>query len=212
MISRRLFTCAALGFGLTAVSTLTATAGDEKLYEGVFHPDSSFVRIVAPDQAFAVINEVSLRDFETGVSSYVNVMPGQVEVVLPTASLVFEADPATHYTILMAEGADPTVLKDDLTLSPSRADVTVYNLSDVEDLNLFVPAAKAVAIAGIAPAHGQSVALKAPLTLDFDLRSGEDTIASVAQVGLERKAGMSFLVMQGEGGYSALAVPNRYLR
>ena len=55
-----------------------------------------------------------------------------------------------------------------------------------------------------------AVALKAPLTLDFELRADGETLASVAAVELKRKAGVSIVLTELDGAYTAVAVPNSY--
>lgn len=208
MISRRIALYSLVG-ALT-LPALGAWAGDDGLYEGVFDPDSSFVRVVAPGQSFASIDDTTIRDLDGGVSAYVNVMPGQIEVTMPDGSTTVDVQPASHYTVVMAQGSQPVVLQDEITQSPSRADISVYNLSSRNDVELFVPAAKAVAIEGVGPEGGKSVAIKAPLTLDLEMRADEEVLASVAQVALERKAGMSLVLTEADGGFTATAVPNSY--
>ncbi len=68
------------------------------------------------------------------------------------------------------------------------------------------------AIEGLEPAQSRSVALKAPLTLDFELRDGTEALATVAAVELKRKTGVTIVLTELDGAYFAAAVPNIYIR
>ncbi|CUH80079.1 alginate O-acetyltransferase AlgF [Tropicibacter naphthalenivorans] len=213
MMDRR--TCLAALGALVALPMGLASpahAGDGALYKDVFDPNSSFVRIVAPGQTFGSIDGKSLDALTNGVSGYVNVMPGAIPVVFSDGSLDVEVAPSKHYTVVKMEGQEPQVFEDALELSPAKADVSVVNLTTQGDVNLYVPLAKAVAIKAVPAADVRSIALKAPLTLDFDLRSGEDALASVAAVELKRKAGVTIVLNQTGAGYDAFAVANSYER
>lgn len=198
---------------ITLISTAlvsTAWANDAGLYEGVFDPNSSFIRVLAPSQTFASIDGTTVRDFEAGLSSYVNVMPGSVDVVMSEVSATIAVDPSKHYTVVYREGGDAIVMEDAIIQSPSKADILFYNLSDTSDLKLYVPLAKATAIDDVDAVGAKAVALKAPLTLDFEVRADSDSIASVSAVELKRKAGVSLVLGQTGDAYSISAVANTY--
>ncbi len=202
-------------FVLAGVLALSAAAGqafaqDDGLYQDVFDPNSSFIRVLAPGEAFATVDGTEVRNLDEGVSSYVNVMPGTIEVALPSATTSIEVAPSSYYTVVLSETGEPEVLTDEMVNSPSKSDVSFYNLTGNDAVELYVPAAKAVAIEDVAPGLGKSVALKAPLTLDFELRAGGETLASVAAVELKRKAGVSIVLTELDGAYTAVAVPNSY--
>ena len=85
---------------------------------------------------------------------------------------------------------------------------TIDNLSDKPMIDLFVPAASAVAVPGVGVNSSASVALKAPLTLDFEVREGETVLATLAAVDLERRAGVA-IVFRGSGGtYDVVMEPS----
>ena len=200
--------------GMLALSAATGPviAQDDGLYQDVFDPNSSFIRVLAPDEAFATVDGTEVRNLDEGVSSYVNVMPGSVEVALPSATTSIEVAPSSYYTVVLSEAGEPEVLTDTMVNSPSKSDVSFYNLTGNDAVGLYVPAAKAVAIGDVAPGLGKSVALKAPLTLDFELRADGETLASVAAVELKRKAGVSIVLTELDGAYTAVAVPNSYIQ
>ncbi|PRY77778.1 alginate O-acetyltransferase complex protein AlgF [Yoonia maritima] len=199
----------ALAAILTQVSPALA---DDGLYQDVADPNSSFVRVVAPGQTVASINGESVSDIASGVSDYVNVMPGEIDVVVPNGTGVVEVGPSAYYTVLFTEDGQTEIVTDDITNSPSKADISIYNLTDTPSIDVFVPQANAVAVEGIEAMQGQSVAIKAPLTLDFELRSGDEVLATVSEVELIRNAGVSIVLLQTDDGYSAFATDNSYLK
>ncbi|WP_394181594.1 alginate O-acetyltransferase AlgF [Yoonia maritima] len=194
------------------LAQVSPSLADDGLYQDVADPNSSFVRVVAPGQTVASINGESVRDIASGVSDYVNVMPGEIDVVLPNGTGVVEVGPSAYYTVLFTDDGQTEVITDDITNSPSKADISVYNLTDTPGIDVFVPQANAVALEGIEAMQGQSIAIKAPLTLDFELRTGDEVLATVSQVDLVRNAGVSIVLLQTDDGYSAFATENSYLK
>lgn len=193
-----------------ATLAMPALAADDGLYPDVFDPNSGFVRVLAPGERFATIDGKTLRDLEAGVSAYVNVMPGDVEVALSTGTTRIAVAPGAYYTVVLTDGAAPKILQDAMENSPAKSDVAFYNLTGDDAVELYVPLAKATAIGDVPAFSGKSVALKAPLTLDFELRAGGATLASVEAVELKRKAGVSIILTELDGAYRAFAAPNVY--
>ena len=193
---------------LVATATM-AFAQDASLYEDVANPNSSFVRVVDASASVAVIQSASFDRVEKGVTPYV-VIDGETEVSITSGeTTATEAiQPATFYSFVVgADGASALVV-DKITRNPAQADVTFYNLSDIALADLYVPQAKAIAIEGVAPSTGGAVALKAPLTLDFEIRDGETVVATVPAVALKRREGVA-IVLSGTGGsYTATVSPN----
>lgn len=211
MIDRRRFIASGLAIATGAATSTTAfAAGDAGLYQDVFDPQSSFIRVLAPGQSFASVGGTRLTDFVAGLSAYVNVMPGTVSVTHMGGATDLNIAPSTHYTVVLQEGAAPLVLMDDLKLNPAKSDVSLYNLTTRDGIDLFVPAARAIALKAVPVSGSKSVALKAPLTLDFDFRVGEETLASVAGVELKRRAGVSVVLTSANNVFDAVAVQNTY--
>lgn len=209
MFNRRTFMTTTLTVGLMGTSVF---AGDEGLYQDAFDPQSSFVRVLSPEQTFASIGGKRITDYNGGLSSYVNVMPGSIELTHSGGTLPLSIAPSTHYTVVLQAGASPTVLTDTLELNPAKADVALYNLSNEGDVALYVPAARAEALKAVGAGATKAVALKAPLTLDFEMRRQGQTLAAVQGVALKRRGGVSFVLTSASGGYTAAAVANSYLR
>jgi hypothetical protein len=186
-----------------------ALAQDASLYEDVANPDASFVRVVDARSSVAVIQSASFDRIEAGVTPYV-VIDGDTEVRITSGEkTVTEAiQPATFYSFVVGADGTSALVVDKITRNPAQADVTFYNLSDIALADLYVPQAKAIAIEGIAPSAGGAVALKAPLTLDFEIRDGETVVATLPAVDLKRREGVA-IVLSGTGGsYTATVTPN----
>lgn len=202
------------GFGLLATLTLATSAtaqADDGLYEAARDPDASFVRLIVPGKSFGTVAAAGISDLENGVSAYINVEPGEVRVAVEGAEGSFTVEPRSFYSVVLSADGTPTALPDALVENPAKADVSFFNLTDLDGVDLFVPRAKANVAQGVAAGSNSSVAVKAPLTLDFEVRSGEEVLATVASVSLERKAGITIIVTGSGGSYKAFAQENSFI-
>lgn len=184
----------------------TASAQDASLYEDVANPDASFVRVVDASSPVAVIQSVSFDSIEAGVTPYV-VIDGASEVKITSGETTATepVQPATFYSFVVGADGTSALVVDKITRNPAQADVTFYNLSDIASADLYVPQAKAMAIEGVKPSDGGAVALKAPLTLDFEIRDGATVVAKVAAVALKRREGVAIVLSGSGGSYTATA-------
>jgi hypothetical protein len=191
----------------------TALAQDASLYEDVANPDSTFVRVVDAKSPVAMIQAVSFDSIVAGVTPYV-VIDGETEVKITAGELsaTETVEPATFYSFVVGADGSSALVVDKITRNPAQADVTFYNLSDIPSADLYAPQAKAIAIEGVGVNEGGAVALKAPLTLDFEVRDGETVVATVPAVDLKRREGVA-IVLSGTGGtYTASVTPNALAR
>lgn len=198
---------------LAVLAAPAALAQDAGLYEDVANPDASFVRVVDTGSATIMIQQASFADLTGGVTPYV-VIDGKAEVQIVTgaATATEPVKPATFYSYVVGADGKGVMVTDKITRSPAQADVTFYNLSDVPTVDLYAPQAKAVAVGGVAMGNGGSVALKAPLTLDFEVRSGDKVLASVPLVALVRREGVAIVFAGSGGAYTVTATPNALAR
>lgn len=197
----------ALGMGLIAQQ---AVAQDESLYPDAPAPDASFLRVLVPDDQSVAVDNQTLQPSDAGFTPYVEIGPGPVVVSIDGEETSVEAEANTHYTFVASTEAEGQLLTDGITGSPAQADLVFYNLSDIESADVFVPSADAMALEAVAPGAGAAVALRAPLTLDLEIRGGDQTVAEVAGVELVRSAGTT-VVLEGEpGAYEARAELNTY--
>ncbi len=201
-----------IGACVVLLSTLSAASADDGLYENVADPNSSFVRVIAPGETVASINGNTLRDLEDGISGYVNVVPGDVDIVLPSGTIDLTVGASTYYTVVFNDAGEPTIFNDEITNSPSKADISIYNLSSAESIDLYVPAANAVAIAETTSSQSQTVSVRAPLTLDFEVHADGEVLAQISQVSLVRKGGVSIVLLDGEDGFTAFSTANTFIK
>ncbi len=196
-----------------AAAASVAFAQDASLYEDVANPDASFVRVVDARSPVAVIQSVSFDSIEAGVTPYV-VIDGDTEVKITAGETTATepVQPATFYSFVVGADGTSALVVDKITRNPAQADVTFYNLSDIPSADLYVPQAKAIAVEGVAPSDGGAVALKAPLTLDFEIRNGEEVVATLPAVALKRREGVAIVLSGTAGNYSATVTPNALAR
>lgn len=197
---------------LLAGATTMAAAQDDGLYDAPVDPNSAFVRVLVPGSAVAVVNGTTVDNITDGLSAYVNVEPGDIPVSAGDVSGSLPAAPGTYYTYAWSVEGEPLVLEDAPSSDPSKATVYFYNLSDLASVDLFVPTAKVRAIEAVAGDSTKSVALKAPLTLDFEVQADGKPVASVAALDLKRRGGVSIVFTGSNGSYSATAVENAFYR
>ncbi len=187
-----------------------AMSQDEGLYPEAPAADASFIRVYVPGDETVAINDATLQPSEGGLTPYIEIAPGPVVLSINGEEHSVEAAPNTHYSYIYNVDSEGVLLTDNITGSPAQADLVFYNLSDIESADLFVPSANAVAVQEVAPGAASAVALRAPLTLDVEIRSGEETVAQVAGVELVRSASTTVLLEGQPGAYQAHSEINTY--
>ena len=197
---------------LLLASAAPAFAQDDGLYDAPVDPNSAFVRVLVPGAAVAVVNGTTIDQVTDGLSAYVNVAPGDIQVSAGDFAGSVTAAPGAYYTYASTATGEPLLLTDQPASDPSKATVYFYNLSDKPMVDLFVPSAKVKAIEGVAGDTAKSVALKAPLTLDFEVQADGATVAKVASLDLKRRGGVSIVFTGSGGNYTATAVENAFFR
>ena len=187
-----------------------ALAQDDGLYAAVADPNTAYVRVIGPDATTAVVQNVAFNQLTNGISPYVPITGGDELVVSAMEQETrAPAAPGTFTTVLVSADGSGVVLPDTITKSPAQADLIFYNMSDIAAADLYVPAASAVAVPAVASEGSGAVALRAPLTLDFEAREGDTVLASISGIALERREGMT-IVLRGTGGaYELVAMPNQ---
>jgi Alginate O-acetyl transferase AlgF len=188
--------------------TTTVLAGDDGLYEKPLDPNSAFVRIVMPGSTNASIMGKPVTVQDGGVSPYYIVAPGAIAITTAMGDLTVEAAAGKFYSILPGEGK-PASVEDELNTNPAKALLSVYNLSDASDVDVFVPQAKVEAITDTGSKSSKSVALKAPLTLDLVVRSNGKDMAEIDAVEFKRLSGISIIVTGTGEAIKAVALSNR---
>ncbi|GGC11365.1 hypothetical protein GCM10011363_29990 [Marivita lacus] len=193
-----------------AVCAAPAAAQDNQLYEEPADPNASFVRVVAPGETVAVVGNETFENVVGGVTPYVMTTKGTISVALGNMVGDGEIPPTSFFTFV--EGNDGTLhlLRDNIENSPAKADLVFYNLSDLSSVDLFVPRVGAMALDNVAQHTSRQVALKAPLTLDFEVREGDAVLATLPAVRMRRRAGVTVVFSGVSGDYTAFSTENLY--
>lgn len=193
-----------------AVCAAPAAAQDNQLYEEPADPNASFVRVVAPGETVAVVGNETFENVVGGVTPYVMTTKGTISVALGNMVGDGEIPPTSFFTFV--EGNDGTLhlLQDYIENSPAKADLVFYNLSDLSSVDLFVPRVGTMALDNVAQHTSRQVALKAPLTLDFEVREGDAVLATLPAVRMRRRAGVTVVFSGVSGDYTAFSTENLY--
>ena len=199
----------ALAFAL-AIFAAPSVAQDGQLYKDPADPNASFVRIVSPGDTLAIVGKSTFENFRGGVTPYVMMHAGKVSVAVGALVNDGQIPPSTFFSFVAATDGTLHLLQDMITNSPAKADLVFYNLSDLPLVDLFVPTADTVALAAIAQNTSRQVALKAPLTLDFEVRDGATVLASLPAVEMRRRAGVTVVFSGSAGNYAAYSTENLF--
>jgi alginate O-acetyltransferase complex protein AlgF len=186
---------------------LAVAAQDAGLYAAAADPNSAFIRLVDFTGGGGSINGSPVLVGEEGVSAYFNVPSGQVPVTFGTASQNEDVLPGGYYTLVLTPSGF-TKFSDETLQDPSKSEVYFYNLTEERAVDLYVPAAKANAISGVAQGEGKSVALRAPLSLEFEARIADQVIATTPTLELQRKDGLSLFLTTTASGTQIVSVHN----
>lgn len=204
---RATFPLSALVLALGLATTSPGMAQDGGLYADVPDPNASFVRVVAADLTTAMVASTSFDAPPSGVTGYVMVpQPGEVNIMAGAAEATVTIEAGKYYSYVVGADGTGTLVAEDVNSSPAQAGVTFFNLSDLAKVDLYVPAAKAVAVAAVAANSSGSVALKAPLSLEFEVRDGDKILATLPAIDLKRRAGLAIVFKGAAGSYAVSKV------
>ncbi|MGL3606812.1 alginate O-acetyltransferase AlgF [Rhizobium sp. G187] len=211
MKTTNLLTLSAMSLlALFPLATVTM-ADDGGLYEKPLDPNSAFVRVIAPKSSTASVNSSAFDQLKSGVSPYVAVAPGEISVSAGTGEGKVAAEAGKFYSAVLADGKMVTI-EDDMTKNPAKATLTLYNLTERADLDVFVPQAGADALSDVGSGGSKSVALRAPLNVDLVVREGDAELAKLDKVEFKRLAGVTVIVTGTGNDVSAVAVPSTIAR
>ncbi|MDW5315905.1 alginate O-acetyltransferase AlgF [Rhizobium sp. PL01] len=188
-----------------------AVADDGALYAKPIDPKAAFVRVIAPGSSIASVKSSSFNQLTGGVSPYVAVTPGEVSVSSSFGQANVSAKAGKFYSAVLTATGETTV-EDDMTKNPAKATLTLYNLTERAQLDLFVPQAGADAVSDVTRGASKSVALRAPLDLDLVVRDGETELARIGKVEFKRLAGIAVVVTETGDTINAIAVPSTIAR
>ncbi|MCQ2005929.1 alginate O-acetyltransferase AlgF [Rhizobium sp. NRK18] len=205
-----------LALGASAIFSITALVGaasaqDAGLYAKPIDPNSAFVRVISPGSSIASVKGSSFSGLTDGVSPYVAVDPGDINVSSSLTNAKVEAGAGKFYTAILTQDGTKTVV-DDMSKNPAKASLTLYNLSDAADASVFVPQAKSEAISKVEMGGSKSVALRAPLKLDLVVKASGKDVADLKTVEFKRGSGITVIVTGSGDKLSAVAVPSTIAR
>ena len=183
-----------------------ALAQDGELYQDSIDPNSAFIRVLAPKAASASIGSVAVNQFTSGLSAYVALKAGTINVSVDDQTVAVNAKQSGFYTVYFADDKTNTLYTDELTNSPAKANVSVYNLTGATNVDVFVPKAKANVVSALAAGKSETVAIKAPLNLDFAIVTGSTQLAATSEVALKRGGAIAILIQEVNGAVNAVAV------
>jgi alginate O-acetyltransferase complex protein AlgF len=194
--------------GSMSASVTAAFSGDDGLYEKQIDPNAAFIRVVMPGSQNASIMGKSVTVLDDGVSAYYSVEPGAIPVSTGIGDTTINVSAGKFYSVVPSKGK-PVSVEDDLNTNPAKAILSLYNLGDDSDVDVFVPQAKTEAIKDVGSGNSKSVALKAPLTLDLVVRSNGKDVAKIDQVEFKRLSGVSVIVTGSGDAMKAVALANK---
>jgi alginate O-acetyltransferase complex protein AlgF len=202
-------TLAAMAATLTLAAH--AQADDGGLYAKPLDPNSAFVRVIAPGASSATVSSNSFSQLSDGVSPYVAVAPGDISVTASGGQGSVKAAAGKFYSAILTDAGVVTI-EDDMTKNPAKATLSLYNLTEKADIDLFVPQAGAEAVSDVDSGASKSVALRAPLNVDLVVREGDKEIAKLDKVEFKRLAGVTVVVTGTGDTVDAVAVPSTISR
>jgi Alginate O-acetyl transferase AlgF len=188
-----------------------ARADDGGLYAKPLDPNSAFVRVIAPGASSATVSSSSFNQLADGVSPYVAVAPGDIAVAASGGQGSVKAAAGKFYSAILTDSGVVTI-EDDMTKNPAKATLSLYNLTEKADIDLFVPQAGADAVSDVNSGASKSVALRAPLNVDLVVREGDKEIAKLDKVEFKRLAGVTVVVTGTGDKVDAIAVPSTISR
>lgn len=188
-----------------------AQADDGGLYAKPLDPNSAFVRVIAPGASSATVNSSAFNQLSDGVSPYVAVAPGDIAVTASGGQGSVKAAAGKFYSAILTDSGVVTI-EDDMTKNPAKATLSLYNLTEKADIDLFVPQAGAEAVSDVDSGTSKSVALRAPLNVDLVVREGDKEIAKLDKVEFKRLAGVTVVVTGTGDKVDAVAVPSTISR
>ncbi len=211
MMTKTHYSLSIVSVAAILVARQPALADDGGLYAKPIDPNAAFVRVIAPGSSIASVKNSSFDELTDGVSPYVAVAPGDISVSSSFRQTSVSARAGKFYSAVLTAAGDVTV-EDDMTKNPSKATLTLYNLTEKADLDLFVPQAGGDAVSDVDSGASKSVALRAPLKVDLIVREGEKELAKIDMVEFKRLAGVTIVVTGTGDRITAVAVPSTIAR
>lgn len=201
------FLAAALAVVLLGAAALAARAAraDEGLYGPAAPPGSAFVRIFNGSTQSIIDARVGPEDFNEipafDASEFTFLPPGTYELTAGPIKQKVSLQPDRFYTAAILDGK-VQLLDNDRYANRMKALVVLYNLSGDGELSLKTADGKTAVVEKVAPGRSGQREVNAIRT-QFALYKGDQRVASVRQISLERGRAASLFV----AGTAAQPVP-----
>lgn len=182
---------------LLAVLFCLALAQDEGLYAPAPPADAAFVRLIHAAPAAATV-AASVSDSSYGDISFSQVTPYRVVIQgdrnVSAGSLTqdIQVEAGKFYTLVVRD--EVTVLEDAANDDRAKALLTLYNLSDMESIDLKTADASTDVISSVAPGAQASIAVNG-ISVALGVFSNGEAISLFDETQLERGAAYSVFVL-----------------
>lgn len=180
-----------------------AASEDEGLYDALPPEGSAFVRFIHAQEIDGDIPpNVNGKDRDgvkfTGVKPYGVVAPGTVKAALGPATVEFEADPSSFYTLIL-QNDELRVFKDPTAESKLKSQIIVYNMTKRDDISLRTADGKVTIIGPLAANEIKDREIN-PIKVSFAIYSGDEKFADMVDWPLERKESYVVAVFERKDG------------
>ncbi len=170
------------------------------LYDPAPPPGSAFVRVInattAPDIAASLDGAGWTKTEASGPSAYRPVPAGAHEAAIAGKSTAFSVEAGQFYSVVAggdAAAPEVTVMPDPKLDSMAKALISLYNLTDKPGLSLKTADGKIPVIEAVgADAAGNRQVN--PLKVQFAVFDGDQSVAQIEEVSIERGAAYSVIV------------------
>jgi hypothetical protein len=198
---------------LVLAPVVALAEGDEGLYDDLPSPDSAFVRILNAGPGATGFEMPMAGDTVAmgaqSLSPYFVVKAGKIELATPGVTNSIDIEAGKYYTYAVnSQSGKPALYEDDALKDPAKGRLYFYNLTGLDSVALYVPAAKTNALTDIKAASAKSIEVRAPLQVDMVARSASGDIASFPAVKLKRRNGTSLVLSGADGRYVAFSSAN----
>lgn len=190
-----------------------AVANEDRLYDPSPPPGSAFVRAVSCYAAGAAVDvrvgTTALGKLKpTEASAYRVVAPGELKASFGTNSTTVKVEPGSFYTLVLRDGTGAApLLTDQPSTNLSRAQVTLYNLTDAPSAALKLADGSAAVVDAVASGTASGRLVNA-VTVDLGVWIGVKPGPTLPGRALQRGASYSVFLCPGADGARATWVEN----
>ena len=195
-----------IGLFAMFLSAASLSGQQEGLYGSKAPEDAAFVRILNSGTSSLPPVPVGATRFERlspgDVSPYRVLSPGVLIVRAREGEVDIAAGPGEYYTVVVSD-AGPSVFRDRRHDDPLRAQLILYNLTEVSPVALKTADGGTEVIPEISTGESASVAVN-PVKARLALFSGGDRLADVGAIDMDSGQSYGIFTMERSGGPEVL--------